>query len=225
MLGQDKNSGYNEGFNWEFYQPRSVAERLAVRPSNGVDEMELLRRIMNEERGKYPSLILPENNLGADIVMLGSRSEELGVSETTSSSSRKRWLLVKVQAKAQAKSGPTMARLSLEYPYGINRGEPPKERKDFQSDGAFERYKTSKESSDAKMKLFRDIEKECVVVHVLCVTDKKKHARTAKRTVDGQEFVEIVIDSTVWENDKDLSVLRAGAAGIVDYKVKSAAKS
>lgn len=203
---------------------------------------------MCEERGKYPSLILPGDALGADVLLLGSR---LPTSAATSSSLRKRWLLVKIQAKAKDTTDMSNARASLELPYGINRDanvkkasllETVKKAKKVveetkeavekvdkaaedevvaaalkRTERAERAAEAAKKASDAKMAAFRQIEKECEVVHVICVMDKREEI-TRVRTAHGQTFVEIVIDSTKWESEAILSPMKKGIENIRIFK-------
>ena len=72
-------------------------EKFAIQEDG--EETEFLRRIMTEERGMYPSVMLPGESFGADLLLLGRR-----IPKGQQSSNKKDWLLIKVQAKAQRKA-------------------------------------------------------------------------------------------------------------------------
>lgn len=190
---------------------------MAVKSAEFDKEVELLRKIMKEERGTYPSVVLAGDNLGADILMLGSRKKTPASEgrETRSSNLRKQWLLIKVQAKArQKKSDVNEARLSLELPFGIKRKEQAKPENQMSA-----QEKSTKKESERKAQEFAELENDCVVVHVICRTDGEKRVETAisKR----KKFVEIMINRYVWENDSFLNSMKRGSENIVEYNKRT----
>ena len=76
------------------------------------------------------------------------------------------------------------------------------------------------EKRKKKIAEFEALEKECVVVHVICRIDNGKQggkARICKR--NGKTFVEILIDKKVWESDDFLKELKLGTGRIWEYKL------
>ena len=180
---------------------------------------------MTKERGMYPSVILPGNVLGTDLLLLGRRvlkeqsSSSMGSGNNTN---KKDWLLIKIQAIAKYQTNLKKARLSLEFPYGVNRGEAAKVEEESEKKKTKAQNKNKKKmEKERKKKIaeFEALEKECVVVHVICRIDNGKQggkARICER--NGKTFVEILIDKNVWESDDFLKELKLGIGRIWQYK-------
>ena len=176
---------------------------------------------MTEEKGLYPSVILPGKVLGTDLLLLGRRvpkeqsSSSMGSGNTTN---KKDWLLIKIQAITKYQTNLKIARLSLEFPYGVNRGEAAKVEEESEEKETKAQNK-NKKKKDKKVEEFEALEKECVVVHVICRIDNGKQggkARICER--NGKTFVEILIDKNVWESDDFLKELKLGIGRIWQYK-------
>ena len=101
------------------------SERFVIKLiENKDDETEILKKIMEDEKGMYPSVIFPTKNFGADIVIVGKRKNNWKEKELTHGKQQKlknekNFLLIKIQAKTRNEKSLTKARLLLQFPYNV----------------------------------------------------------------------------------------------------------
>ena len=169
------------------------SERFVIKLiENKDDETEILKKIMEDEKGMYPSVIFPTKNFGTDVIIIGKN--ELNT--------QKKWLLIKIQTKRRFDFTLSKARLRLESPYGPLR-----------------KNKTiNKETIEAKIRSYNELEKQCQVVHLICrqLGRKKDKVKITKNNI-----VEIVFNQSSWRNNVFLEAVNKDIAPIVKFHFKS----
>ena len=186
---------------WQFYQKQSESGRLALKLQKNSNESEILRKIMKEQKGTYPSVLFPFKTFGVDIIILGKRIDLEMEKERRKYAAEgrkqlkleneedKKWLLIKIHSTIRYESCLKKARSLLEFPYGVNK-DVVMENKSMEDDE--NEMEEKKQTTTKRAKEFSDLEKECQVVHLIC------QAIGGKKPVEGnptrKDVVELIIN-------------------------------